>query len=531
MSTTTQQPAQAQQAIVHAIDTSGANKVADFSYDDAAYAADQANGVASFNADADQNIPLASATDLNPTVLNQGFRTQGASIPRNAINHFWGRVSYNLNKIIDKFVAFLTTFQAAMAHNCNAYDPYAVYAALDTCYVVGGSPSFTRVMYINITGAPVSGHAPPDGAYWAEVTPSLATVASSLINAGKVAGTTPGAGGLLLLALSSLSASTPLMNGSAAHGSSNIPSRQDHVHPTDTSRLGATAQAADSAALQGNPASAFLGASAQAADSAMLGGALPSAYLGASAQAADSAALQGHPASDFLTPSDIVHGSVPCASSRTWTVPAGITVISITGTGAGGNGGHGGGGQNASGGGGGGGAGKGLVKFPQNVTPGETISVVIGGHGVASTITLPDEGVITLNPGADGSAGTSGGAGGGGAGGYYGGAAGGASGGTSGPGAAGDRAAQAWGNVGGAGASADGVHGAGGGGGGGASSIYGPGGAGGAGQNGGQGPGQPGSAAPSNGAGGGGGGGGNGIGGNNGGAGGYGGAAFVLIEW
>ena len=272
MSTTTQQQAQAQQAIVHAIDTSGANKVADFSYDDAAYAADQANGVASFNADADQNIPLASATDLNPTVLNQGFRTQGASIPRNAINHFWGRVSYNLNKVIDKFVAFLGTFQAAMAHNCNAYDPYAVYAALDTCYVVGGSPFFTRVMYINITGAPVSGHAPPDGAYWAEVTPSLATVASSLINAGKVAGTTPGAGGLLLLALSSLSASTPLINGSAAHGSSNIPSRQDHVHPTDTSRLGATAQAADSAALQGNPASAFLGASAQAADSALLSG-------------------------------------------------------------------------------------------------------------------------------------------------------------------------------------------------------------------------------------------------------------------
>lgn len=56
------------------------------------------------------------------------------------------------------------------------------------------------------------------------------------VNTGLVDGTTPGAGGKLLLALSALSSLSPGMAGTAAAGSSNIPSRQDHIHPTDTSR-------------------------------------------------------------------------------------------------------------------------------------------------------------------------------------------------------------------------------------------------------------------------------------------------------
>ena len=45
-----------------------------------------------------------------------------------------------------------------------------------------------------------------------------------------------GAGGQLLLALSALSALSPKMDGTAAVGVSNTPAREDHVHPTDTSR-------------------------------------------------------------------------------------------------------------------------------------------------------------------------------------------------------------------------------------------------------------------------------------------------------
>lgn len=48
------------------------------------------------------------------------------------------------------------------------------------------------------------------------------------------------------LAGSLLSSATPLVNGTAAAGTSAIPSRQDHVHPTDTSRAASTHSHAES---------------------------------------------------------------------------------------------------------------------------------------------------------------------------------------------------------------------------------------------------------------------------------------------
>lgn len=60
------------------------------------------------------------------------------------------------------------------------------------------------------------------------------------VDTGNVAGVTPGAGGLLLLALASLSSYSPLMNGSATAGTRNTPAREDHRHPTDTTRASAS---------------------------------------------------------------------------------------------------------------------------------------------------------------------------------------------------------------------------------------------------------------------------------------------------
>jgi len=231
----------------------GANPVANFAYDDAALAADTdlaINGVGLFNADADQNVPDKSHTDLNQTVLFQGFQTQGASLPRNAQNHFFGRVSYNLNKLITKLILFLAGYLAALAHNCAEYDPSATYQIGDTCYVISGSGAgpYTKTTYRQIYSGPISGVSPPEGAHWSVVSSS---------NAMAVGGTTPGAGGLLLLALNALTIASPLMDGTAAPGASNIPARKDHVHPSDTSRLAASAQAADSALLGGQDPSYY----------------------------------------------------------------------------------------------------------------------------------------------------------------------------------------------------------------------------------------------------------------------------------
>ena len=86
------------------------NKVANFAYDDYAYEHDDANGVDTYNVDAHQNIPngTSSILKVNPTILTKGWRAQASAITRMLMNHFLGRVSYNLNKVNDHFSTLLT---------------------------------------------------------------------------------------------------------------------------------------------------------------------------------------------------------------------------------------------------------------------------------------------------------------------------------------------------------------------------------------------------------------------------------------
>lgn len=81
------------------------NKVANFAYTQEAYNTDDVAGVSEYNVENNQNIPVADAEtlDVNPTVLNKGYRSQASSITRMLMNHFLGRISYNLNKSIDIF--------------------------------------------------------------------------------------------------------------------------------------------------------------------------------------------------------------------------------------------------------------------------------------------------------------------------------------------------------------------------------------------------------------------------------------------
>lgn len=89
-----------------------ANKVANFAYTNHAYEnpLTEADGVASYDPDAEQNIPNANPSTLlvNSTILTKGWRAQASSITRMLMNHFLGRCSYNLNKVNDLFSLFLT---------------------------------------------------------------------------------------------------------------------------------------------------------------------------------------------------------------------------------------------------------------------------------------------------------------------------------------------------------------------------------------------------------------------------------------
>ena len=92
-------------------DTLTTNKVANFAYTDTAYENNDATGVAEYKESNEQNIPVAtpSVLKVNETILYKGFRAKASSLTRMLINHFFGRVSYNLNKLNDLFSNLLTT--------------------------------------------------------------------------------------------------------------------------------------------------------------------------------------------------------------------------------------------------------------------------------------------------------------------------------------------------------------------------------------------------------------------------------------
>jgi microcystin-dependent protein len=92
-------------------DTLTSNKVARLCYTDTAYNNNDANGVTEYNVNHEQNIPVAtaSAMKVNDTVLSKGYRSQASSVTRMLLNHFLGRLSYNVNKVNDNMSNLLST--------------------------------------------------------------------------------------------------------------------------------------------------------------------------------------------------------------------------------------------------------------------------------------------------------------------------------------------------------------------------------------------------------------------------------------
>lgn len=91
-------------------------KVSKFSYDDTAYNGNTYQGVSTFSTANHNNIPVsdASVIQVNSSVVDFGFRSQASTFPRMLINHFFGRVSYNLNKIYDTLSTILTMLSNSM---------------------------------------------------------------------------------------------------------------------------------------------------------------------------------------------------------------------------------------------------------------------------------------------------------------------------------------------------------------------------------------------------------------------------------
>ena len=95
-------------------DTLTNNKVAQFAYTQCAYECNCANGVTEYDVTNEQNIPVGTplVMNVNETVLAKGWRSQASTITRMLMNHFLGRISYNLNKVNDNMSNLLTQLLA-----------------------------------------------------------------------------------------------------------------------------------------------------------------------------------------------------------------------------------------------------------------------------------------------------------------------------------------------------------------------------------------------------------------------------------
>ena len=95
-------------------DTLISNKVSRFAYTEQAYTSNNANGVTEYDYSAEQNIPVgtASVMKVNETVISKGWRSKASSLTRMLMNHFLGRISYNLNKVNDNMSSLLTTLSS-----------------------------------------------------------------------------------------------------------------------------------------------------------------------------------------------------------------------------------------------------------------------------------------------------------------------------------------------------------------------------------------------------------------------------------
>ena len=115
-------------------DTLTNNKVAQFAYTQCAYCCNCADGVTEYDVTKEQNIPVGTplVMHVNETVLAKGWRSQASSITRMLMNHFLGRISYNLNKVNDnmsdlltKLIAYLGQANGIATLDANGRIPYS----------------------------------------------------------------------------------------------------------------------------------------------------------------------------------------------------------------------------------------------------------------------------------------------------------------------------------------------------------------------------------------------------------------------
>ena len=111
--------------------------IKEFGYVDTALDTD--DGIPGHNEYSDlnsNNIPLVDGTELSLQEQEKGFRDAIATLSRAFFTHFFGRSSFNTNKLKRLFSDVLENYKADYTHNFRKWDSTAVYAENDVCFLV-----------------------------------------------------------------------------------------------------------------------------------------------------------------------------------------------------------------------------------------------------------------------------------------------------------------------------------------------------------------------------------------------------------
>ena len=127
------------------------NKVARFSYTQKAYTDNIVDGVDTYNVNNEQNIPNGTAAimKVNDTIINKGYRAQASSITRMLMNHFLGRISYNLNKVNDNMKSLIDSLNSYLG-KANGIATLDSDGKLSQTQLPDISPDLSRARKINL---------------------------------------------------------------------------------------------------------------------------------------------------------------------------------------------------------------------------------------------------------------------------------------------------------------------------------------------------------------------------------------------
>ena len=127
------------------------NKVARFSYTQKAYTDNIVDGVDTYNVNNEQNIPNGTAAimKVNDTIINKGYRAQASSITRMLMNHFLGRISYNLNKVNDNMKSLIDSLNSHLG-TANGIATLDSDGKLSQTQLPDISPDLSRARKINL---------------------------------------------------------------------------------------------------------------------------------------------------------------------------------------------------------------------------------------------------------------------------------------------------------------------------------------------------------------------------------------------